>query len=444
MKTVSLLLCLVALGTGAVGLWPPASGPSEPAQATEPSYLTGDSASETVWAKALFEAVRQGDSAESADQVRHLFVEALEHADQRAPIYLSLARHAAGEWCAFPSLDLLRRELDRRAGNLSPRLDQVAAKTAPTDLLTLYLMESLRSDLEQFRQANGPDDEVNAVAALFTDSADCRLLCLEAAAAEDPSCTAAWLELALRSEDPQRRRDAISAWESVEPDNAAPHYLRAWVCQLQGDRTGCLEALQAGNVHPRCTFPSALKPQRFQMTYPDDASLPEAAGQPVTTAAFGNLLFLHDLADASPSASALLHALAATLANDAATQSQTPTESIGWLLRGLGTHLIGGADADAEQVRHGLGILQLGAAIDQSVDERSALSQYDFHWQRSTRELSAGLLQWQARANRLLEDRTAILKGRIDLSAEERTAMQALVTQPRLQAGLMAESAAMQ
>ncbi|MCA9056579.1 MAG: hypothetical protein KDA75_22275, partial [Planctomycetaceae bacterium] len=294
-----------------------------------------------------------------------------------------------------------------------------------------------------FRQENGPDDKANAIVSLFTQGDDCRLLCLEAAVADDPSCAAAWQELVLRTEEPQRRLEAIAAWEVSDPDNAAPRYLRAWACESQGDRNACLEALRAGNALAACRFPAPLQPEQFRLAYPNDASLPEAAGQAVTTAALANLLYLQDLAEDDVRVAQRLHALAAALANDAAsaTALQVSPENMGVQLRALGLHLIGGAESNASQVRHGLAILQLGAAIDQAVDQQSALSQYDFHLQRSTRELSAGLLQWQARSNRLLEDRVSILRGRVDLRAEERAAMQALVTQPRLQAGLMAESA---
>ena len=212
---MSLLFCVVTLGAGTVGLWPSADKASSPGTAATPQHLTGTFEAESVWAQALLESVRREDSNEARAEVRKLFVQALDRAENLAPVYLSIAERSPGPWEAFDSIDALQRELDRRAGDLSPRLAEVAARKAPTGPLTLKLMEALSEPLERFRRGDDSDIRLKRIVRAFADPNDCAWLCLEAAVAEDASCWAAWFELIRRAEDPALALALLEAGKEV-------------------------------------------------------------------------------------------------------------------------------------------------------------------------------------------------------------------------------------
>lgn len=436
MKALSLFLCLAVLTAAVGGLWPTAATKPSGDQPLAPVYATGSREAESLWAAALLESVREPESRSDAPSAREAFVQALERAEHRAPVYLSLALYNDGPWEAFSAVDLLRRELDRREGRLSPRLAAVAERTAPQDRLTLCLLESLGSRLREFCDSADPDDDMTAFAERFTDGETCRRLCLEAAVAEDPMSAAGWQQLALHGTAGDRMR-AVEAWQSIEPENAAAWYAEALLLHAAGEAAAALAAIEAGNDCPHCRFPELELPQEFRATFPEDESLSVVAGRPVTPAALSNLLYLRGQAQPVSDLTAELHQLAAALVEDSPA-SATVSAQLASELQRFGGRLLTADEATAAQVRHGLAIAQLGAGLEEAISQQSGVARFDFHWQRSTRELSAGLGRWNARARQLLEDRTAILRGQVDLHGEELAAMHKLLSEPRLQPALAA------
>lgn len=438
MKVLSLALCVAVLGLIAAGLWPAAAPVIVEQSPNRLNYITGDREAESFLAQGLI-AVNSQSTPGGANAIdRAQLLDALEQSNRKGPVYLSIALYSGGPWEAFSSTEFLRRELDRQAGVLSPRLAEVAANAAPQDRLTVQLLQSLRLPLERFRTDPESDGDASRIAGLFTRGDDCTLLCLEAAVAEAPRDPSTLHALALRV-DGQRRADVLAAWQSADPGNAAPWYLESISHHAAGDLPAAIAALTAGGAQPHCEFPTIELPTQFQARFATDPALGRASGQAVKPHALANLIHLRDEGSHSPNPAAQLHQLALTLTEAAADSKQRPAAPrIAAVLRRVGAQLLTARRPTATQVRHGLAILQLGAGLESAADGRPALSDYDFHLQRSTRELSAGLSRWNDRARELLQDRDAILTGAIDLRGEEHAAMHKLVTAPPLQPVLAA------
>jgi hypothetical protein len=435
-KSLACLICTASLAAlGAAAMLAPSAPSVEPPAV--PQYLTGSEAAESAWARALYEAVRSDGAAAGDARVLDAFGRALSCAERKAPIFLSLSAMDVGEWPCFTSVETLRRELDRRAGLLSPRLAEQAARSAPLHPLVDALVTTLHPLLEGGRSQPSDAASGELLVSRFVDPAALSVVCLEAAVADDPACIAAWQALALRG-GPVRRREAAQAWQRLEPLNAAPVYLEAALL-WDAAPAAAKQALRRADGLPRCEFPQPQLPMNFSAVIPRDEAVGALAGAPLTPAALSNLLRLHQGRRFAPRLEIELHRLAERLADPAVLGANAPETAV--LLRRMGSRLVLCGTATADQVRRGLGILQVGAGAEQSVDSRLALSDYDFRLQRSTRELSAGVALWTARERELLEDRDALLSGEIDLCAEERAAMQALLSQPRLQAGLAVDAA---
>ncbi|MFV0442964.1 MAG: hypothetical protein ACK5Q5_05295 [Planctomycetaceae bacterium] len=441
MKALPLLLCLSVLGLSAAGLWPAAAPNAATTSPANPQFLTGNATAETRWAAGLLHAVQQSHGEKGLSVDRGTLLDALDAADSRAPVYVSIALHQPGQWEAFPSLDQLRRELDRRAGVLSPRLKEVATRAAPRDRLTKHLLTTLQPALEEFRTTADVDNPSGQLADLFIRSGSCARLCLEAAVVDDPTCVAAWAALAMQGDGGQRLA-AIEQWQSLDPENAVPRYVAALAHQTRGDTAAALTAIRSGNACLACRFPAEMTPRLFDVSLTESPDTTGPADQQrLTPVGLSNLLQLDEAGKSGPNPAADLHRVALMLA-ESVVPSADPEHAatVAAALQRLGTQLMTAAPTSATQVRHGVAILQLGAGLEGDVDSQSALTGYDFHLQRTTRELSAGLSRWNERASELLGDREAILHGHVDLRKEEQSAMHKLLTAPLLQPVLAARS----
>lgn len=234
--------------------------------------------SDDLWARALF--LSSCDTDTTVAQAEALFLKALQKAQRKGSIFVSLGDYYSGPAPMREAVhamsasvqDDIRPDVDKEAETL------VASDGKPSDAQIERVAEALSELVNQsWRKHLGEMEDA------ITGPQSKALRHYLAAAAEDPKLSIAWFRIAMNQQASetlkQKARSNFTMWD---PTNALPHYLEAFDNLDREQLPAALLSLRKGN-RKTLRVPRTPMPDDFRLAFPKTKPYRDAsvAGKPV-------------------------------------------------------------------------------------------------------------------------------------------------------------------
>jgi tetratricopeptide (TPR) repeat protein len=239
--------------------------------------LASATESDDLWARALFFSA---DTNTTVEQAEALFLKALQKAEHKGPIFVSVGDYYSGPAPMREAVhamsesvqDDIRTDVEKEAEAL------VASDGKPSDTDIERLTESLSELVNQSLR-----DHFGEMEDAITGPQSKALLYYLAAVAEDPKLSIAWFRIAVNQQAGEKlKRKARSNFTMWDTDNALPHYLEAFDHLEREQLPSALLSLRKGNGKT-LRIPHTPMPKDFALAFPNTEPYRDAgvAGEPV-------------------------------------------------------------------------------------------------------------------------------------------------------------------
>lgn len=187
----------------------------------EPQRLSPEQVDQ-LWANGLWETLLAFEDGAHEERMAEFFTSAIEHAENKAPVYVSYGVNDSGGWRIGQAFHELVPSVMIEGSTLSP-----LPSNAPWRVrLDRQIRKSLAKQTSRFLTGKSTEEHFEHLANLMNSGTDLSLLCFQAAVAEDPSYMPGWYFLAMYSEG-EPKKSALLEWARRDPENAFPLYLLA-------------------------------------------------------------------------------------------------------------------------------------------------------------------------------------------------------------------------
>ncbi len=237
--------------------------------------------SDDLWARALFFSSCYTNT--TVEQVEALFFNALQKAERKGPIFVSLGDYCSGPAPARQTLHSMSASIQ---DDIKPDLEKETEGLIPLDdKQSDAKIERLAKSLSELvnRSLRNHFDEMKMIEAVITGPQSKALRYYLAAAAEDPKLSIAWFRIAMNQQaNDKLKQKARSNFVMRNPDNALPHYLEAFDNLDREQLPSALLLLRKGN-RKTLHVPRTPIPETFRLAFPKTESYRDAgiAGKPV-------------------------------------------------------------------------------------------------------------------------------------------------------------------
>ncbi len=175
-----------------------------------------------LWANALWETLLAFEDDAHEERMADFFTFAIEHAGNKAPIYVSYGVNDSGAWRIGQAFHESLPSVMIEGSTLSPLPNNAPWRVR----LDRQIRKSLAKQTTRFLTGKSAEEHFEYLGNLMNSGTDLSVLCFQAAVAEDPNYIPGWYFLAMYSEGEQRRK-ALQEWARRDPENAFPLYLLA-------------------------------------------------------------------------------------------------------------------------------------------------------------------------------------------------------------------------
>jgi len=237
---------------------------------------------EDLWAKALLLAV-PGMEAPMTEVVA-LFRAAIERAENKAPLYVSLADVLSGPKVLHEMLDELAEDYERetvKTFTAELMKEDLVSDADDEDATIELLRKTWQRSLHATARGKTVQKGIEAVTETATGESDVSIGLYLAALKENPRYLPAWYALCFRTEGEQQK-EVVRRFAQLDPQNAIPCYFQAAIEAQDGRLQAALVYVQKGNARPVVRLYPPPVPDRFTLRFPDDKELRKygVAGKP--------------------------------------------------------------------------------------------------------------------------------------------------------------------
>jgi hypothetical protein len=247
--------------------------------------------SDDIWAEAIFSSIPSTNI--TRQQVETLFLRALQKAEAKGPILVSLGDYYSGPGQMALAVNSLTTRIQEDTAPVFEKQAEAMAASGhePSDTEIKKLAEAISelTNKSLLKHAGG-------IVALFAAAESQSLRYYLAAVEEDPKLPVAWLRIATSQNAGKKLQlTARSTFAKCDPKNSMPYYLQAFVFNDHERMSQALNAVQKGNLRSFRT-PRTPMPEHFTLAFPDTEPHRDAgvAGTPMTHATLNTYAMAND------------------------------------------------------------------------------------------------------------------------------------------------------